>query len=433
MANIKNVSFTAPTDLGIEAQKIERNRKMAEFLQQKSMEPGEKGEMVSGHYIAPSPLNAVTKLAQMYGAYKGMEAADKEQAALGERSSKMLAEGLQNYQKTLEGTPDQQVESKALISPDGSPKMVNVKGQPGNRQEALAQLLQSGHPDLQRLATEQMLKQQEDAKWSTTPQYDQTGAAYVLNDRGERKVLDGVKARDKMEIGPGGQAYNPFSLQPGAVLQDPNKPFSMGPEGVTPNAPFQQYELAKAATGRTQNNNTVINAGPKAFETELGKLDAEQLGGWRKSAESAQSILSTVQTMRDAAKQGVYSGGGANAKMVAANMVNGLTGITPKNLPGSEQFNAEAGKLILDNVKALGANPSNADREFIQKTVPQLSTSPQARDAMMNFMEQKAKKQIDLYKRGDSYARQNRGLGGFEQFPSAPAAENNGFSIRKLP
>ena len=70
-------------------------------------------------------------------------------------------------------------------------------------------------------------------------------------------------------------------------------------------------------------------------------------------------------------------------------------------------------KLILDQVKTLGANPSNADREFIEKTVPNLSTSATARAQLLDFMEKKAKGNIDLYKRADSHARKNSGLNGF--------------------
>ena len=95
-------------------------------------------------------------------------------------------------------------------------------------------------------------------------------------------------------------------------------------------------------------------------------------------------------------------------------MLYGITGVEMKELPGSQMFNAQASKLILDQVKTLGANPSNADREFIEKTVPNISTSATARAQLLDFMEKKAKSQIELYKKADSHARKNFGLSGFD-------------------
>ena len=137
---------------------------------------------------------------------------------------------------------------------------------------------------------------------------------------------------------------------------------------------------------------------------------------WRAAAANANSALSTVTQLRDAVEKGVYSGGGAQAKTAAASIINGLTGAKPKGFVGSELFNANASALVLDRIKSLGANPSNADREFIERTIPNLDKSAEARDALINFMEQKARGSIDLYKRADAHARQNNGLGGFDQF-----------------
>jgi hypothetical protein len=138
-------------------------------------------------------------------------------------------------------------------------------------------------------------------------------------------------------------------------------------------------------------------------------------------------MLGTVANLRDAEKSGAYSGGGADTRLAVSNMIEGWTGIAPKGLVGSQIYNAEANKLILDRVKTLGANPSNADREFIQKTVPQLATSSAARKQMADWMEEKAVKTIKLYKKADAYARQNSGLKGFNDIgDDAPSQQPEG-------
>lgn len=187
-------------------------------------------------------------------------------------------------------------------------------------------------------------------------------------------------------------------------------------------AKFIQQAIVKQTTHAPATSVNVMNAGPKAFETELGKLDAEQLKALRDSAQTAQSVLGTVRNLREAEAAGTYAGGNAEAKVKVGNFVYGLTGAEPKNLYGSQIYNAEVSKLILDRVKALGANPSNADREFIEKTVPQLSMSRKARETLANWMEQKAAQQIDMFKRADSYARRNHGFGGFDFVGEASAA-----------
>lgn len=123
-----------------------------------------------------------------------------------------------------------------------------------------------------------------------------------------------------------------------------------------PNVAYQEYELKKAKSGA--NNIRLSNVGPKAFETELGKMDAEQLGKWREGAMTAQNTLSTVKKLQEADANGAYSGGAANLKMTVGSYINGITGSTPKGQIGSELYNAEASKLVLDQIKTLGANPS---------------------------------------------------------------------------
>lgn len=191
-----------------------------------------------------------------------------------------------------------------------------------------------------------------------------------------------------------------------------------------PNAPVIEAKKSIAKSGASNIQNNLNSAGPKAFETELGKLDAKQLDDFRSAAQTAQNTLNVVGNLRDAESKGAYSGGGANARLAASTMIEGWTGIAPKGLVGSQLYNAEASKLVLDHVKALGANPSNADRTFIEKTVPQLATSKEAREQMANWMEQKASQTIATYQNADTYARANRGLGGFQiiqpRNPSAP-------------
>lgn len=52
-----------PAEMQVQQQAIDRQRKIAEYLQQQSLTP-DQGQMVSGHYVAPSPMQYIAKLAQ---------------------------------------------------------------------------------------------------------------------------------------------------------------------------------------------------------------------------------------------------------------------------------------------------------------------------------------------------------------------------------
>jgi hypothetical protein len=217
-------------------------------------------------------------------------------------------------------------------------------------------------------------------------------------------------------------AINPPPANPASDLLIPNP---AQPGQFMPNQPLIDAKAKVAAAGAARNSSTVINQGEKAFAVELGKLDAEQLGKYRTDAQAAQSILGTVENMRKAETTGAFSGGGANQKMAAANLLEGLTGVTVPGLVGSQTYNAEAKKLVLAKIKQLGTAPTDKDLAFLEATLPQLSTNPQARRQLTNWYEQQAQKTIKLYEAADVYARQKNGLGGFKPPTSAPTDDLN--------
>jgi hypothetical protein len=226
----------------------------------------------------------------------------------------------------------------------------------------------------------------------------------------------------KYGTAPQGIAPLPKTAGPANAATDLLIPDPANPGKMVLNQPLFDAKGKLAQLGSSRTSNTVINAGPVAFDKELAEMDARQLGQWREAALAGQSLKGTVQQLREAEKMGAYSGGGAETRLAVANMIEGWTGMAPKGVVGSQLYNAEANKLILDRVKALGANPSNADREFLQKTVPQLATNAQARQQMTEWMERQANSAIDRFQRADAYARQNKGLKGFDMFPlTAPS------------
>jgi hypothetical protein len=184
-----------------------------------------------------------------------------------------------------------------------------------------------------------------------------------------------------------------------ADANDPNRPFMRVNGQVVPNAAYQQFELEKAQRGAARTNvSTVVDAAPKAFWQDFAKNASDTLFKEREGAQAAAGTLQSVAEIRKAAEGGAFQGAGAELKLGAAKALQGLgMPYDAKTVANSELFNAQANQFVLNSIKGLGANPSNADREFIEKTVPRLSTDPAALPQLLNFMENKARSQLTGY------------------------------------
>jgi len=153
-----------------------------------------------------------------------------------------------------------------------------------------------------------------------------------------------------------------------------------------------------------------------AFATELGKIDAKRVEEARKSRETAMSELKTLEQATSLAGKPLVTGTAAGARVDLLNLLDTvgiLGGRRKEELINSQQFDKITGDLVLDKIKKLGANPSNADREFIARIVPNLTTSPEARTQLLQYLQKRAN---DVVKEADAleqYAAKNRGLTGY--------------------
>lgn len=311
------------SDYDSEAQQIARQRKYAELLQQQAIKPDEVNQVVSGRVVPYSPLQGLAKMLQAYGSVKMQERADEQQKTLADRQRADFSDTAQKYAAALRGTPEQ---IKTLPQgQEGPPELVSP-AVPGSRDAALQVAMESKSPLWQQMGMQQQLKDMEAGKYGNTPHYDQQGRAYVLNEKGETKFLPGINARDKMEMGPAGQVYNPYNVQPGMVFNDPNKPFALGPNGPVANTPYQKYEIGKARAGAS---NVSVNTAEKPFLTELGKGAAETVNADFSAAKQALQTKQNVQQIREGLKN-AFVGPSANARVTLA-QIGEVLGVNGKD------------------------------------------------------------------------------------------------------
>jgi hypothetical protein len=152
------------------------------------------------------------------------------------------------------------------------------------------------------------------------------------------------------------------------------------------------------------------------FQKEIGKEDAKAVVEARKLRATAVGELNSLNEMAQRNAQGITSGTFASGRVGVANFFNtiGLLGSQDvQKLANSEVYSKSAGDLVLAKIKALGSNPSNADREFVARIVPQLENSPQARAELISYLQKRANDVIKESSNLESYARQNKGLSGY--------------------
>jgi hypothetical protein len=189
----------------------------------------------------------------------------------------------------------------------------------------------------------------------------------------------------------------------------------------------KEVNAAIEAAGKGQG--TVVNIdqkGQTAFEQGLGAKDADRVTNAEKLIESAAGTLGTLKKMAEVNEMGVIGGTGSAARIEALKFLDtaGFTTPTEKTrLASSENFNKLTGDLILERIKQLGTNPSNADRDFIAKIVPQLESSALARKQLIEYMADKANQVINEATKLSTYGRENRGLKGYK--PTIPLIESN--------
>lgn len=200
---------------------------------------------------------------------------------------------------------------------------------------------------------------------------------------GGAKDFSLLQPRAKREVGPGGQVYDPYAIAPGQVLADPNKPFSIGPQGLVPNTPFQTYETNKARAGAT-------NVSVNTEKNLLGNI-AEGLGkGLTDAKAGAQSSLGTINTvnrLNDALDSGkmmagpgtkfrqfglqvgqVLGVGGKNAQETLLNTRQAIQSLAQLELDGAQQMKGQG--QITEAERAIIKRAASGDVDSM--TAPEL-------------------------------------------------------------
>jgi hypothetical protein len=192
--------------------------------------------------------------------------------------------------------------------------------------------------------------------------------------------------------------------------------------GISPTDPrVVAYDNAIKAEGEGKGTKITVDArtqGESEFVKQLGKNDATTVTDAMKTRATAISTLQSLNKLESLNNQELISGTFATGRVGAANFLNTLglaSSSDVSRIASSQQYDKVAKDVIFQTLGGkLGAGFSNEDRKFIEALIPQLESSPTARRQLITYMRDKNQQIADEANRLENYARDNRGLGGFE-------------------
>lgn len=142
--------------------------------------------------------------------------------------------------------------------------------------------------------------------------------------------------------------------------------------------PFLDFkkQLAEAGAART-NVNTTVQSGEKEFDKAVGKDYGETFVGINKASRDSVGAINNLNLMEKLTHDPTFYSGTGGELMTKLKQAGVSTGFLPEGAASAnELFQKVSQKSVVDNLGSLGAGVSNADRQFIQGTVPNIANTP---------------------------------------------------------
>lgn len=182
-------------------------------------------------------------------------------------------------------------------------------------------------------------------------------------------------------------------------------------------------ETAKERANKTNIN--VNNTQETAFAKERGQLQAKTLAETEVQAKASANAVNRLTNMEKLNQGPLITGPLAGSAIGAGQFLSSLGLLSPdaaKTLGSSEIYDKQAKDLVMQDLGGkLGAQISNADREFIEARIPQLRNSQPARTELIAKLKEIHNKNIDYYQRMSKEATKKGNLNDFDFASGAPA------------
>jgi hypothetical protein len=157
-----------------------------------------------------------------------------------------------------------------------------------------------------------------------------------------------------------------------------------------------------------------ILPGEKKYDEAINKDLAEQHIQLNKDARAASNTKGTLDMMERATKDPNFYSGPLSGLGLAYKRGAATLGLEPSDAAtSSEVFQKMSNKLVTDIAGGggggLGSGVSNADRDFIANTVPNLQNTPGGNQAIINYMRKAEDRKQEVARMANAYAKNHGG------------------------
>jgi hypothetical protein len=339
-----------PIYLDPELQGIERERQLAQALQQRGMKPVE-GQMVSGRYVAPAWTQQLANAFDIYSGGQRMASAEKKAQ---DYASALRTQSGKDIQDFLKGGQAVVPEGQTLRDDEGG--LTYGSQMPKPYMERVGALAQSRSPQSQALAQTlmaDMLKPRELTEGASLVQMTPEGTYQTIGGGAPKSTNDIKNYQFDVSQGYKG-TFNQWTIdQNRAKAQNIN---------VQNAVPFQEQLYTDAAKALVTDYNTL-----KSIPSQVKQLD---------------------RVAQLAPKS--FAGSAANAKLEGAKFLNNNLGlnIAPEKIVATEELRTVLFTNIMDNLKKMDASPSQEQQRIMQASLGNIGTDPAALPAVVNVYKQ---------------------------------------------
>lgn len=366
MAFTSNTANFGSGDLATEQAQLQRQQALAQALAQQSQTPLQAQPTPAGGLAVPIGKGEIwSKLGQaLASAYVTKATGDKEKEFNANKQAK-ISEALGNFDKLRSGAPEQQVD--VFGTSPNQPTQETMPAVAANPRAASLSLLNSGVPELQQFGMQAFLKDNS-SKFSTTPQYDQSGNAYVLDEQGNMKYLNGIKGREKL-LNVDGQLVGEYTgnKQGEPIPKRANRATDLLYQDDNgnwiPNTALAELKKQIAEKGAPKVDvKTNVKMG-ESLGAQIGpivKESSEQATAASNQVQIAQQLRNTLDSNK------LYTGTGANTKLQLAQIGDtfGITGKdTQEKIANTRQAVQNLAQLTLEGRKQMRGQGQITDQE----------------------------------------------------------------------
>ena len=211
----------------------------------------------------------------------------------------------------------------------------------------------------------------------------------------------------------GGHAIGKNDPKPAAIYSNAEaaKLYASMPDGP------EKQSLGRALMGGQQGNSGMgqgVNQITQNATQEGIKASIEAIGKSKDKATESLNAALALQEATNAVKKGTYQGRFADWQTAGAALASAIPGldklVDPEKLANSQVASKHLAEQVLGRIKALGVNPSNADRDFIMKTIPMLTNDPAAFTRLTNYVQSMSLRAVDAHNAAADRLHATKGL-----------------------